>query len=128
MGTPGVLAGLQALVHAELLGELGAGFARRRRHHCACPFRQLRKHGTPIPTNDMRLAALVLARTRARIGQRLERCGEPELATLKRVLQRGRVFSPWRESLRWLPIASRPRRSSNSRTSTNPASDVTRDP
>ena len=98
MGTPGVLAGLQALVHAELLGELGAGFARRRRHHCACPFRQLRKLGTPIPTNDMS------------------------------VLQRGRVFSPWRESLRWLPIASRPRRSSNSRTSTNPASDVTRDP
>ncbi len=29
-------------------------------HHYASLFRQLRKHGTPIPTNDMWLAALVL--------------------------------------------------------------------
>ena len=29
-------------------------------HHCAAVFRQLRKQGTPIPTNDMWLAALVL--------------------------------------------------------------------
>ena len=29
-------------------------------HHYASVYRQLRKHGTPIPTNDMWLAALVL--------------------------------------------------------------------
>jgi len=29
-------------------------------HHYASVFRQLRKQGTPIPTNDMWLAALVL--------------------------------------------------------------------
>ena len=29
-------------------------------HHYAALFRQLRKQGTPIPTNDMWLAALVL--------------------------------------------------------------------
>ena len=29
-------------------------------HHYAAVFRQLRKQGTPIPTNDMRLAALTL--------------------------------------------------------------------
>jgi tRNA(fMet)-specific endonuclease VapC len=71
-----------------VLGELcGAGFAHGRRqaenervlrqfllkdgvdvlfaddqttHHYAAVFRQLRKQGTPIPTNDMWLAALVL--------------------------------------------------------------------
>jgi tRNA(fMet)-specific endonuclease VapC len=69
------------------LGELRAGFAHGRRpaenertlrrfllkhgvlvlfaddqttHHYASLFRQLRKQGTPIPTNDMWLAALVL--------------------------------------------------------------------
>jgi len=69
------------------LGELRAGFAHGRRHaenertlrrfllkegvrvlfaddqtthHYAAVFRQLRKQGTPIPTNDMWLAALVL--------------------------------------------------------------------
>ena len=69
------------------LGELRAGFANGRRqleneqtlrrflltegvhvlfaddqttHHYASVFRQLRKQGTPIPTNDMWLAALVL--------------------------------------------------------------------
>jgi tRNA(fMet)-specific endonuclease VapC len=70
-----------------VLGELRAGFALGRReaenertlrrfllkegvevlfaddqttHHYAAVFRQLRKQGTPIPTNDMWLAALVL--------------------------------------------------------------------
>lgn len=70
-----------------VLGELRAGFAHGRRqadnertlrrfllkegvrvlladdqttHHYASIFRQLRKQGTPIPTNDMWLAALVL--------------------------------------------------------------------
>ena len=70
-----------------VLGELRAGFAHGRRqaeneqilrrfllkdgvqvifaddqttHHYAAVFRQLRKQGTPIPTNDMWLAAIVL--------------------------------------------------------------------
>ncbi|HEX9406745.1 MAG TPA: type II toxin-antitoxin system VapC family toxin [Thermoanaerobaculia bacterium] len=70
-----------------VLGELRAGFAHGRRqaenertlrrfllkegvevlfaddqttHHYAAVFRQLRKQGTPIPTNDIWLAALVL--------------------------------------------------------------------
>ena len=70
-----------------VVGELRAGFVRGRRqadnerilrrfllkdgvrvlfaddqttHHYASLFRQLRKQGTPIPTNDMWLAALVL--------------------------------------------------------------------
>ncbi len=70
-----------------VLGELRAGFAHGRRqaenerilrqfllkdgvdvlfaddqttHHYAAVFRQLRKQGTPIPSNDMWLAALVL--------------------------------------------------------------------
>jgi len=70
-----------------VLGELRAGFAHGRRqaeneqalrrfllkdgvvvlypdeqttHHYAAVFRQLREQGTPIPTNDMWLAALVL--------------------------------------------------------------------
>lgn len=70
-----------------VIGELRAGFAHGRRqtenehtlrrfllkdgvrvlyaddqttHHYATVFRQLRKQGTPIPTNDMWLAALVL--------------------------------------------------------------------
>jgi tRNA(fMet)-specific endonuclease VapC len=70
-----------------VLGELRAGFAQGRRqaenertlrkflikdgvsvlfaddhttHHYAAVFRQLRRQGTPIPTNDMWLAALVL--------------------------------------------------------------------
>lgn len=70
-----------------VIGELRAGFAHGRRqaenerilrrfllkdgvrvlfaddqttHHYASLFRQLRKQGTPIPTNDMWLAALVL--------------------------------------------------------------------
>ena len=70
-----------------VVGELRAGFAHGRRqaenervlrrfllkegvrtlfaddqttHHYAAVFRQLRKQGTPIPTNDMWLAALVL--------------------------------------------------------------------
>ena len=70
-----------------VLGELRAGFAHGRRqaeneqvlrrlllkegvrslfpddqttHHYSSVFRQLRKQGTPIPTNDMWLAALVL--------------------------------------------------------------------
>jgi tRNA(fMet)-specific endonuclease VapC len=70
-----------------VIGELRAGFARGRRqaenertlrrfllkdgvrvffaddqttHHYASVFRQLRQQGTPIPTNDMWLAALVL--------------------------------------------------------------------
>ena len=75
------------LVPFVVLGELRAGFARGRRqaengrtlrrfllkdgvdvlfaddhttHHYASVYRQLRKQGTPIPTNDMWLAALVL--------------------------------------------------------------------
>jgi tRNA(fMet)-specific endonuclease VapC len=70
-----------------VMGELRAGFAHGRRqaenerilrrfllkdgvhvlfaddqttHHYASVFRQLRKQGTPIPTNDMWLAALIL--------------------------------------------------------------------
>jgi tRNA(fMet)-specific endonuclease VapC len=70
-----------------VLGELRAGFAQGRRqvenertlrrflladgvsvlfaddqttHHYASVFRQLRRQGTPVPTNDMWLAALVL--------------------------------------------------------------------
>jgi tRNA(fMet)-specific endonuclease VapC len=31
-----------------------------RRHHYGAVFRQLRKQGSPIPTNDMWIAALVL--------------------------------------------------------------------
>lgn len=73
-----------------VLGELRTGFAHGRRqvenegvlrrfllksgvrvlyaddqttHHYAAVFRQLRKQGTPIPTNDMWLAALVLQHT-----------------------------------------------------------------
>ena len=73
-----------------VVGELRAGFAHGRRqvenegvlrrfllkngvrvlfaddqttHHYAAIFRQLRKQGTPIPTNDMWLAALVLQHT-----------------------------------------------------------------
>ena len=73
-----------------VLGELRAGFAHGRRHvenerilrrflsksgvrvlfaddqtthHYAAVFRQLRKQGTPIPTNDIWLAALVLQHT-----------------------------------------------------------------
>jgi tRNA(fMet)-specific endonuclease VapC len=73
-----------------VVGELRAGFAHGRRqvenegilrrfllksgvrvlyaddqttHHYAAVFRQLRKQGTPIPTNDMWLAALVLQHT-----------------------------------------------------------------
>ena len=73
-----------------VLGELRAGFAHGRRqvenerilrrlllktgvrvlfpddqttHHYAAVFRQLQKQGTPIPTNDMWLAALVLQHT-----------------------------------------------------------------
>ena len=76
-----------------VLGELRAGFANGRRqaeneqilrrfllkegvrllladdqttHHYASVFRQLRKQGTPIPTNDMWLAALVLQHNLAR--------------------------------------------------------------
>ena len=75
------------LVPFVVVGELRAGFAHGRRqaenervlrrfllkddvrvlfaddqttHHYASVFRQLRKQGTPIPTNDMWLAALVL--------------------------------------------------------------------
>jgi tRNA(fMet)-specific endonuclease VapC len=75
------------LVPFVVLGQLRAGFAYGRRpaenertlrrfllkdsvgvlfaddqttHHYASVFRQLRKQGTPIPTNDMWLAALVL--------------------------------------------------------------------
>jgi tRNA(fMet)-specific endonuclease VapC len=51
-----------------VLAELRAGFLLGRRqvaddqttHHYASVFRQLRRQGTPIPTNDMWLAALVL--------------------------------------------------------------------
>lgn len=75
------------MVPFVVIGELRAGFAHGRRqaeneqilrrfllksgvhvlfaddqttHHYAAVFRQLRKQGTPIPTNDMWLAALVL--------------------------------------------------------------------
>ncbi len=75
------------MVPFVVLGELRAGFARGRRqaenegtlrrfllkegvrvlfaddqttHHYASVFRQLKRQGTPIPTNDMWLAALVL--------------------------------------------------------------------
>lgn len=77
----------QVLLPFVVLGELRAGFAHGRReaenervlrrfllkdgvrvlfaddqttHHYASVFRQLRKQGTPIPTNDMWIAALVL--------------------------------------------------------------------
>ncbi|MXY26356.1 MAG: type II toxin-antitoxin system VapC family toxin [Acidobacteria bacterium] len=77
----------EVLLPFVVLGELRAGFAHGRRaaenerllrrfllsdgvrvlyaddqttHHYAAVFRQLRKQGTPIPTNDMWLAALVL--------------------------------------------------------------------
>ena len=75
------------LIPFVVLGELRAGFAHGRRpvdnertlrrflskpgvdvvfaddqttHHYAAVFRQLRRQGTPIPTNDMWLAAIVL--------------------------------------------------------------------
>ena len=77
----------EILLPFVVLGELRAGFARGRRtaqnerrlgqflmtdgvrvlyaddqttHHYAAVYRQLRRQGTPIPTNDMWLAALVL--------------------------------------------------------------------
>lgn len=77
----------EILLPFVVLGELRAGFAHGRRtaenerllqrfllkngvsvlyaddqttHHYAAVFRQLRRQGTPIPTNDMWLAALVL--------------------------------------------------------------------
>ena len=77
----------EILMPFVVLGELRAGFVRGRReaenervlrrfllkdgvrvlfaddqttHHYASVFRQLRKQGTPIPTNDMWIAALVL--------------------------------------------------------------------
>jgi len=77
----------EILMPFVVVGELRAGFAHGRRqaenervlrrfllkdgvrllfaddqttHHYASVFRQLRKQGTPIPTNDMWLAALVL--------------------------------------------------------------------
>lgn len=77
----------QILLPFVVLGELRAGFVHGRReaenervlrrflmkdgvrilfaddqttHHYASVFRQLRKQGTPIPTNDMWIAALVL--------------------------------------------------------------------
>ncbi len=86
--TQDVLEEAEAILLAfVVLGELRAGFAHARRpaenertlrafllkdgvrvlfaddqttHHYASVFRQLRKQGTPIPTNDMWLAALVL--------------------------------------------------------------------
>ena len=86
--TVGLLEEVEAiLLPFVVLGELRAGFAHGRRqpenertlrlfllkegvsvlfpddqttHHYASVFRQLRKQGTPIPTNDMWLAALVL--------------------------------------------------------------------
>ena len=88
MGTVSLLEEAEAiLLPFVVLGELRAGFAHGRRpaenerilrsfllkdgvrvlfaddqttHHYAAVFRQLRKQGTPIPTNDMWLAALVL--------------------------------------------------------------------
>jgi tRNA(fMet)-specific endonuclease VapC len=87
-GTVALLEEAEAVVLPfVVLGELRAGFAHGRRpgenentlrrfllkdgvhvlfpddqttHHYASLFRQLRKQGTPIPTNDMWLAALVL--------------------------------------------------------------------
>jgi tRNA(fMet)-specific endonuclease VapC len=87
-GTVALLEEAEAvLLPFVVLGELRAGFAHGRRpaenenilrrfllkdgvhvlfpddqttHHYAALFRQLRKQGTPIPTNDMWLAALVL--------------------------------------------------------------------
>ena len=80
-------AAVEILLPFVVLGELRAGFAHGRRtaenerllrrflmkdgvrvlyaddqttHHYAAVYRQLRKQGTPIPTNDMWLAALVL--------------------------------------------------------------------
>jgi tRNA(fMet)-specific endonuclease VapC len=77
----------EVLMPFAVLGELRAGFVHGRReaenervlrrfllkdgvrvlfadeqttHHYASVFRQLRKQGTPIPTNDMWIAALVL--------------------------------------------------------------------
>jgi tRNA(fMet)-specific endonuclease VapC len=77
----------EVMLSFVVLGELRAGFAHGRRqadneralrlfllkegvtvlfaddqttHHYASVFRQLRRQGTPIPTNDMWLAALVL--------------------------------------------------------------------
>jgi tRNA(fMet)-specific endonuclease VapC len=77
----------EILIPFVVLGELRAGFVHGRReaenervlrrfllkdgvrvmfaddqttHHYASVFRQLRKQGTPIPTNDMWIAALVL--------------------------------------------------------------------
>jgi tRNA(fMet)-specific endonuclease VapC len=86
--TVALLEGADAvLLSFVVLGELRAGFALGRRqaenertlrrflvkdgvqllfaddqttHHYASVFRQLRRQGTPIPTNDMWLAALVL--------------------------------------------------------------------
>ena len=86
--TVSLLEGAEAIVLPFVtLGELRAGFAHGRRpaenerilrrfllkdgvrvlfaddqttHHYASLFRQLRKQGAPIPTNDMWLAALVL--------------------------------------------------------------------
>ncbi len=86
--TVALLEGAEAiLLPFVVLGELRAGFVHGRRqaenertlrrfllkegvrvlfaddqttHHYASVFRQLRKQGTPIPTNDMWLAALVL--------------------------------------------------------------------
>ena len=86
--TVALLEGAEAVVLPfVVIGELRAGFAHGRRqaenervlrsflfkdgvralfaddqttHHYASVFRQLRKQGTPIPTNDMWLAALVL--------------------------------------------------------------------
>jgi tRNA(fMet)-specific endonuclease VapC len=86
--TVGLLEEAEAiLLPFVVVGELRAGFAHGRRqaenervlrrfllkdgvrvlfaddqttHHYASVFRQLRKQGTPIPTNDMWLAALVL--------------------------------------------------------------------
>ena len=87
-GTVALLEEAEAiLLPFVVLGELRAGFAHGRRatenervlrsfllkdgvrvlfaddqttHHYAAVFRQLRKQGTPIPSNDMWLAALVL--------------------------------------------------------------------
>ena len=80
-------AAVEILLPFVVLGELRAGFAHGRRtaenerllrrflmkdgvrvlyaddqttHHYAAVYRQLRKQGTPIPTNDMWLAALVI--------------------------------------------------------------------
>ena len=85
--TVAILEEAEAILLPVVVGELRAGFAHGRRqteherilrrfllkdgvrvlfaddqttHHYASVFRQLRKQGTPIPTNDMWLAALVL--------------------------------------------------------------------